>query len=253
MRVKAQTAIITGAASGIGAESAIYLAREGANIVLVDLNSCAKTIDRIRTMNSEAKVLECLGDIRDAEFVKATVARAADTFGELHILVNNAGTAGRLSIEDMTVDVWDRDLDTNVKAAFLFIQAVVYPHMMEQKYGRIVNISSISGINGGAVSGDGGETRRSGPAYAASKGAVIALTKWVAKELGESGITCNSVAPGATATAITSGVDYDFSRQVVKRMGTPEDIAEAVLYFASSESSYTTGQVLQVDGGYNFG
>ncbi|WP_144509612.1 SDR family NAD(P)-dependent oxidoreductase [Bacillus sp. FJAT-22090] len=253
MRVNGQTAIITGAASGIGAESAVYLAREGANIVLVDLNSCAKTIDRIRSINADSQVLECLGDIRDEEFVKAAVARASDTFGELHILVNNAGTAGRLGIEDMTVDIWNRDLDTNVKASFLFIRAVVHPHMMEQKYGRIVNISSISGINGGASSGDGDGTRRSGPAYAASKGAVIALTKWVAKELGAHGITCNSVAPGATATGITSGVPYDFSRQTIKRMGTPEDIAEAVLYFASPESSYTTGQVLQVDGGYNFG
>ncbi|WP_342600325.1 SDR family NAD(P)-dependent oxidoreductase [Psychrobacillus sp. FSL H8-0483] len=253
MRVKGQTAIITGGASGIGAESAVFLAKEGANIVLVDLNSCAKTIGKIRSTNADAQVLECLGDIRDAEFVKATVARASDTFGELHILVNNAGTCGRLSIEDMTMDVWDRDLDTNVKAAFLFIQAVVYPHMMEQKYGRIINISSISGINGGVSSGEGDSSRRSGPAYSASKGAIIALTKWVAKELGEQGITCNSVAPGATATGITSGVAYDLSKQVVKRMGTPGDIAEAVLYFASPESSYATGQVLQVDGGYNFG
>lgn len=253
MRVNGQTAIITGAASGIGAESAVYLAREGANIVLVDLNSCVKTIDSIREQNPNAKVLECLGDIRDPEFVKASVARASDTFGELHILVNNAGTCGRLGIDTMTLDVWDRDMDTNVKAAFLFIQAVVYPHMMDQKYGRIVNISSISGMNGGVVSGQDDSSGRSGPAYSASKGAVIALTKWVAKELGGHGITCNSVAPGATATGITAGVAYDLSQQVVKRMGTPGDIAEAVLYFASPKSSYTTGQVLKVDGGNSFG
>lgn len=253
MRVNRQTAIVTGAASGIGAESAVYLAEEGANIVLVDLNSCVKTIESIREKNAGAKVLECLGDIRDPEFVKATVARASDTFGNLHILVNNAGTASRLNIETMTLDMWDQDMDTNAKATFLFIQAVVYPHMLEQRYGRIINISSISGLNGGVTSGQVDNKGRSGPAYSASKGAVIALTKWVAKELGEYGITCNSVAPGATATAITSDVSYDLGQQVVKRMGTPGDIAEAVLYFASPESSYTTGQVLKVDGGHSVG
>lgn len=252
MKLKGQTAIITGAASGIGAESAIRLAREGANIVLIDLNPCTKTIESIEVENSDTKVLECLGDVRDPEFVKAAVARASDSFGELHILVNNAGTAGRLGIDNTPLDIWDRDMDTNAKAAFLFIQTVVYPHMVDQKYGRIINISSISGINGGVTSGDGANGR-SGPAYAASKGAVIALTKWVAKELGVLGITCNSVAPGATETGITSGVPYDVSQQAVKRMGTPADIAEAVLYFALPESGYTTGQVLKVDGGYSFG
>lgn len=251
--MKGQTAIVTGAASGIGAASAVYLAKEGANVVLVDLNGCTTTIESIREQQKDAKVLECLGDIRDPEFVKATVARASDTFGELHILVNNAGTCSRLGIDTMTMDMWERDMDTNVKAAFLFIQAVVYPHMIEQKYGRIINISSISGMNGGAVSGQQNLVGRSGPAYAASKGAVIALTKWVAKELGEQGITCNSVAPGATETGITSGVPYDLSQQAVKRMGTPGDIAEAVIYFASPESGYATGQVLKVDGGYSFG
>lgn len=251
--MKEQTAIITGAASGIGASAACRLANEGANVVLVDINSCSKTIESIRQLQPDANVLECLGDIRDPEFVKAAVARASDTFGELHILVNNAGTCGRVGIKDMVLDVWDRDLDTNVKATFLFIQSVVYPHMLEQQYGRIINISSISGINGGAVSGEDGKHNRSGPAYAASKGAVIALTKWVAKELGPMGITCNSVAPGATETAITANVAYDLKRQVIKRMGTPDDIAEAINYFALPESGYTTGQVLRVDGGYNFG
>ena len=252
MKLKGQTAIITGAASGIGAESAIRLAKEGANIVLIDINPCAKTIELIQGVSPDADVMECLGDIRDPEFVKAAVARASDAFGELHILVNNAGTAGRFGIDTTPLEIWDRDMDTNVKAAFMFMQAVIYPHMVEQQYGRVINISSVSGINGGVTSGDG-KNGRSGPAYAASKGAVIALTKWAAKELGELGITCNSVAPGATETGITSGVPYDVSQQAIKRMGTPADIAEAVLYFATPESGYTTGQVLKVDGGYSFG
>ncbi|WP_228548291.1 SDR family NAD(P)-dependent oxidoreductase [Sporosarcina obsidiansis] len=252
MKLKGQTAIVTGAASGIGAQTALLLSQEGANVVLVDLNSCSKTLTAIQEARTDAVFLECLGDIRDPEFVKAAIARASDTFGELHILVNNAGTCGRLGLDTMTLDMWDRDMDTNAKATFLFIQSVVYPHMVEQKYGRIINISSVSGLNGGVISG-GTKDGRSGPAYAASKGAMIALTKWVAKELGEYGITCNSVAPGATESAITAGVEYDVSDQAIKRIGIPADIAEAVLYFASPESGYTTGQILKVDGGYSFG
>ena len=219
MGCKGDVAIVTGAASGIGQAVAIELAKQGAQVVLVDLNSCQNTIEK---------------------------------FGEVHILVNNAGTCSRQNIETMTAEEWSRDIDTNLKAAFLFIQACVYPHMKEAGYGRIVNISSVSGMNGGVISGLDG-TGRSGPAYAASKGGVIALTKWVAKELGAFGITCNSVAPGAVETAITKGVPYSTDGQVIKRIGVPEDIAQAVLYFASRESSYTTAQVLKVDGGIAIG
>ena len=248
MKFKDEVAIITGAASGIGQEVAVQLAKEGAKVVLVDLNTCENTVQKL----NEGEYLECLGDIRDPDFVKAVINRTIENYGEIHILVNNAGTCGRLDLEDMTIETWDRDLDTNLKATFLFSQAVVYPHMKEAQYGRIVNISSISGINGGVVSGEE-KNGRSGPGYAASKGGVIAFTKWVAKELGKYSITCNSVAPGATATAITAGVAYDTSNQVIDRMGQPSDIANAVLYFASREASYTTSQVMKVDGGLSIG
>lgn len=248
MKFKDEVAIITGAASGIGQEVAVQLAKEGAKVVLVDLNTCENTVQ----MLNEGEYLECLGDIRDPDFVKAVINRTIENYGEIHILVNNAGTCGRLDLEDMTIETWDRDLDTNLKATFLFSQAVVYPHMKEAQYGRIVNISSISGINGGVVSGEE-KNGRSGPGYAASKGGVIAFTKWIAKELGKYSITCNSVAPGATATAITAGVAYDTSNQVIDRMGQPSDIANAVLYFASREASYTTSQVMKVDGGLSIG
>ncbi|MFE6167922.1 SDR family NAD(P)-dependent oxidoreductase [Viridibacillus arvi] len=248
MKMKDEVAIVTGAASGIGQEVAIQLSREGVNVVLVDLNVCDKTIQQLEG----SSYLECIGDIRDEQFVKATVQRTIEKFGEIQILVNNAGTCCRLDIEHMTMVDWDRDLDTNLKAAFLFTQACIYPYMKEAGYGRIVNISSVSGINGGVVSGDE-KDGRSGPAYAASKGGVIALTKWVAKEVGKYGITCNSVAPGATATGITAGVAYDTSKQVIDRMGQPSDIANAVMYFASKESGYTTSQVLKVDGGISIG
>lgn len=248
MKMENEIAIITGAASGIGQSVSVQMAKEGAKVVLVDLNSCEKTIG----MLGDVEYLECLGDIRDPEFVKAVINRTIEKFEEIHVLVNNAGTCSRLDLEDMTLEMWDRDMDTNLKAAFLFTQAVVYPYMKEAGYGRIINISSVSGINGGVVSG-GEKNGRSGPAYAASKGGIIALTKWVAKELGKYNITCNSVAPGATATAITAGVPYDTSQQVIDRMGDADDIANAVMYFATREAGYTTSQVLKVDGGISIG
>ncbi|MDQ0352349.1 NAD(P)-dependent dehydrogenase (short-subunit alcohol dehydrogenase family) [Alkalibacillus filiformis] len=254
MSVEGQTAIITGAAGGIGAASAIKLAEQGANITLVDLKSCEETAQSIKQANPSVGVIEMTGNIREESFVKSVVDNTVESFGGVQILVNNAGTCGRVDIEDMTDEIWDRDLETNVKAAFNFMKAVIYPHMLESKYGRIVNISSVSGINGGVLSSHQGSKKgRSGPAYAASKGALIALTKWVAKELGEYDITCNSVAPGATETGITSGLAYNFDQQVIKRMGQTEDIAEAVSYFANPKSGYTTAQTLRVDGGVDIG
>lgn len=255
MNLQNQVAIITGAAGGIGAASAIKLASYGAHVVLVDLLDCNDTERKIHQLHKGVEVLQKAGDIRNAMFVKEVVKEAADKFNEIHILVNNAGTCARVDLEEITEEAWDRDLSTNLKATFFFMQAVIYPYMKQQQYGRIVNISSISGMNGGHTSSFSPDSKkgRSGPAYAASKGGVIALTKWVAKEVGDLGITCNSVAPGATETGITAGVSYSLDNQVIKRMGQPEDIAEAVLYFASPGSGYTTGQVLKVCGGGSIG
>lgn len=249
MSIKGDIAIVTGAASGIGQAIAVQLSKQGVHVVLVDINSCEDTISKMAT---DVSYIESLGDIRDEDFVNTTVNQTIERFGKIHILVNNAGTCCRKSLEDLTIDDWNRDLDTNLKAAFYFTKACVYPHMKEAKYGRIINISSISGMNGGVTSGQDGQGR-SGAAYAASKGGIIAFTKWVAKELGPDGITCNSVAPGATATGITAGVPYDLSLQPVQRIGVPDDIAHAVLHFASREASYTTAQVLKVDGGLSIG
>ncbi|MGG0658513.1 SDR family NAD(P)-dependent oxidoreductase [Rummeliibacillus pycnus] len=239
-----QVAIVTGAASGIGQGISIALDQLDIQVVLVDKNSCEETL---KQMHGDGHV-EQKGDIRDAEFIKHVVKDTANTFGHIDILVNNAGTASRLNLETMTIDDWERDINTNLLPTFLFTQAVVYPYMKNQKAGRIVNISSISGMNGGAKSGDA-TIGRSGPAYAASKGGVIALTKWVAREIGQYNITCNSVAPGATETGITEGVPYDTSHQSIDRMGQPFEIASAVRYLVSKDASYITGQVIVVDGG----
>jgi 3-oxoacyl-[acyl-carrier protein] reductase len=255
MKLKNQVAIVTGAAGGIGGASAVKLAEQGANVVLVDLLPCVETEKKIQELGTDVHVLQKTGDIRDVSFVKEVVKDAANTFNEIHILVNNAGTCARIDLEEMTEEMWDRDLDTNLKATYFFMQAVIYPYMKKQQYGRIVNISSISGMNGGHTSSFSPDSKkgRSGPAYAASKGGVIALTKWVAKEVGELGICCNSVAPGATETGITKGLNYSLDNQVIKRIGEPDDIAEAVVYFASPGAGYTTGQVLKVCGGGSIG
>lgn len=252
--MKNQVAIVTGAASGIGQATAIQLATRGAKVVLVDLQSCETTIAQIKEIENQTDHLECLGDIREQKFVQSVIDQTIEQFKAIHILVNNAGTCGRVSLDELSEEIWNRDLDTNTKAAYLFIQATVYPHMLDQKYGRIVNVSSISGINGGVKSNmEGLDGGRSGPAYAASKGAIMALSNWVAREFGEHGITSNCVAPGATETAITKGMKYDLTQQVIKRIGTPKDIADAICYFASPTASYTTGQTLKVDGGNHIG
>lgn len=253
-KLEGQVAIITGASGGIGAGCAYRLAQEGANIVIVDLLDATEMVEKITGDFPKQTVRSHAIDIRENDAIQAVVNQTVEEFGKIDILVNNAGTCGRLDIEEMTEEIWDRDLNTNLKAAFFFTQKVVYPHMISKGYGRIVNISSVSGMNGGHISGFGEDSwkGRSGPAYAASKGGVIALTKWVAKELGSKGITCNSVAPGAVESRITKGMSYNLNNQAVKRMGVPEDIAEAVCYFSTPESSYTTGQILRVCGGAVF-
>lgn len=252
MRKFNHIAIVTGAAGRIGAATVMRLVKSGVTPVLIDLQSCEETIKCASLKENE--FLSFQGDIRDESFVQHIVDETVQKFRKIHILVNNAGTVSRESLEQLTEELWDRDLDTNIKTAYFFTKSVIHPHMLNQGYGRIINISSVSGINGGIISNiEGEDWGRSSAAYAASKGAVIAFTNWIAKEYGRYGITCNSVAPGATETTMTSDTEYDLSQQVIKRIGKPGDIAEAVAYFASPNSGYTTGQTLKVDGGVHIG
>lgn len=206
MKLKGQTAIVTGAANSIGAQTALLLSHEGANVVLVDSTSCAHTLESIQKSRGKAVYLECLGEVHDEEFVKAAIARASDTFGELHILVNND--------------------DMNAQATSLFIHAMT-PYMVEQEYGRIVNVSSVS-------SGDSEQI------FISSKDSISELTKQTAKELKEYGITCNAVIPVSM-----KNLDNAEANQI----NTATSIEETVLYFVSSETSFTTGHILKVDGG----
>ncbi len=248
-----KVSVVTGAAGGIGAAIAIELAERGSDVLVVDVIDGAGTVAAIaeRTGGSVRARSEIV-DIRDRQAVKHCIDCLVSDWGSLDVLVNNAGTAGRLSLEEMSDDVWARDLETNLTGTFLMTQSAVYPHMRDAGQGAIVNVSSISGIIGGANSGGDGAAR-TGPAYAASKGGVIAFTRWVAKEVGPLGVTCNTVAPGPVATPMTAGVPYPVDAQPIKRIGQPADIAQAVAFLASPGASYITGETLKVCGGTAIG
>lgn len=246
-----RNAIVTGGARGIGAAAALALARQGANIVVADLIDASETVDRVRDMGRQAIAVEA--NVAMQKDVRLMVDQAIEAFGHIDILINNAGVVHRDTLLETSEATWDRVVDVVMKGTFLCIQAL-YPHMRDRGYGKIVNVSSISGIIGGAVSklDDSPEkTRgRSGPAYAAAKGGVITLTRWIAKDVAKDGIFVNCIAPGACETEMTKGFDYHVSMLPIARMGTPEEMAEAIVFLACDASSYITGQVLNVDGGW---
>ena len=245
-----QVALVTGGARGIGRASAVALARAGADVAVADLLPTADAEAAIGAVRRRALGLHL--DVTDPEAVRQAIGRVVAALGRLDILVTAAGIIHRDSLAETSETVWRRVVDVVLTGTFHAVQAAV-PVMRAQGYGKIVTISSISGIIGGAVSraAAGSDVRqgRSGPAYAAAKGGVIALTRWVAKDVGQSGIYVNSVAPGGVDTEMTGGYDYLIERLPVPRMGQPEDVAEAVLFLASPASNYVTGQVLCVDGG----
>jgi 3-oxoacyl-[acyl-carrier protein] reductase len=252
--LRGHLALVTGGARGIGCASALALARAGAAVCVADLLPTADAETAIAAAGRRALGLTL--DVTDGEAVRRSVGRVVETLGRLDVLVTAAGIIHRDSLEETNEAVWRRVVDVVLTGTFHAVQAAV-PVMRAQGYGKIVTISSISGIIGGAVSeaARGSDTRqgRSGPAYAAAKGGVIALTRWVAKDVGQSGIYVNSVAPGGVDTAMTAGYAYPVDGLPVARMGTPQDVAEAVLFLASPASNYVTGQVLRVDGGWAIG
>src|SRR5262249_25380715 len=212
-----------------------------------DLGSCETTVARIRDLGRRA--LDVPTDVTRRDAVRRLIDRALAEFGKIDILVNNAGTLARVGVEETTDELWDRDVNTTMRGTFYCIQAVL-PHMKARGSGKIVNISSVSGKIGGVASRAAGTDRgRSGPAYAAAKGGVLALTRWVAKDVGRFGIYVNAIAPGGVETEMTHGYDYGVENFPIARMGKPEDIAEAVVFLASQASNYITGAVLDVNGG----
>lgn len=246
-----RNALVTGAARGIGAATALVLAREGANVSVADIISTQDTVKKIEASGRQAVGIEA--SVTDFSDVKKMVAESMDTFGHIDILVNNAGVVHRDTLLETAEATWNRVIDVILKGTFLCIQAI-YPHMRERGYGKIVNVSSISGIIGGAVSKPDDTPEkikgRSGPAYAAAKGGVIALTRWIAKDVAKDGIYVNCIAPGACQTEMTQGFDYGVQALPIARWGQPNDMAEAILFLASDASNYITGQILNVDGGW---
>jgi 3-oxoacyl-[acyl-carrier protein] reductase len=245
-----RVALVTGAAQGIGRAVALALARDGADLACADILSADETAAAVRALGRRAIALKA--DVSRAAQVRRMIAATARRLGRLDILVNNAGIAHRDSLEATREATWDRVVDVVLKGAFLCSQAAV-PVMRRQGGGKIVNIASLSGLIGGVPSRRTLAARRAsgrtGPAYAAAKGGVIALTKWLAKDLGADGIYVNAVAPAGVETGMTRGFRYDIRNFPIARLGRVEDVAEAVRFLASDASNYVTGQALILDGG----
>jgi 3-oxoacyl-[acyl-carrier protein] reductase len=243
-RLEGKAALVTGASRGIGRAIALRLAAEGAD-VLVNYNANAEAAnevaDAVKALGRQVHLVQA--DVGKPADVERLVQSALDHFKRIDILVNNAGITRDTLLMRMSEQDWDDVLDTNLKSAFLVTKAALRP-MLRQRSGRIVNITSISGVIGNAGQAN----------YSASKAGMIGLTRSIAREVASRSITCNAVAAGVIDTEIWQGVPeaaIDSLLQMIPagRKGTPEDVAEAVAFFASDAAAYITGQVLNVDGG----
>ena len=244
--LEGKTALITGAARGIGKAIALKYASEGANIAFTDLKideNAEATVKEIEAYGVKAKgYASNAADFADTERV---VNEIVAEFGRVDILVNNAGITRDGLMMRMTEQQWDMVISVNLKSAFNFIHALT-PVMMRQRSGSIINMASVVGVHGNA-----GQSN-----YAASKAGLIALAKSIAQELGSRGIRANAIAPGFIITAMTDALSDEVKAEWAKRIplrrgGTPEDVANIATFLASDMSSYVSGQVIQVDGGMN--
>ena len=244
MDFRGKVALVTGGSRGIGRAICVELAGLGANIALCyagNARSAEETVSACEALGVKALAVQC--DVSDAQAVAGFVDVAIKEFGRIDILVNNAGITRDGLLMTMKEENFDAVIDTNLKGAFLCMKAVMRP-MMKQRYGRIVNLSSVVGLHGNA-----GQVN-----YAASKAGVIGMTKSAAKELASRGITVNAVAPGFIDTDMTAALPENARTGLMTtipadRLGAAEEVAKAVAFLASDEAAYVTGQVLAVDGG----
>lgn len=241
-----KTALITGAARGIGKAIALKFASEGANIAITDLmldENMENTIREIEALGVKAKGYA--SNAANFEDTAKVVEAIHQDFGKIDILVNNAGITRDTLMMRMSEQQWDMVINVNLKSAFNFIHACT-PIMMRQRGGSIINMASVVGVHGNAGQAN----------YAASKAGMIALAKSVAQEMGSRGIRANAIAPGFIITAMTESLPEDIKKEWTKKIplrrgGTPEDVANIATFLASDMSSYVSGQVIQVDGGMN--
>jgi len=244
MKFKDRVAIVTGAARGIGKAVALGFFREGAKVALVDVEGerLKALQEEIRRTGGKAIAVPC--DVSKASEVKQMVERTQKTFSRIDILINNAGIIRRGTIETITEEDWDRVIEVNLKGTFNCCKAVA-GIMKHQGYGKIVNVSSIAGKMGDITSA---------PGYGPSKAGMDALTKTLARQLAQYGINVNSVAPHAIETEMSADWSPEKRKAIIdaiplKRLGKPEDVAEAVLFLASDVAAFITGEILDVNGG----
>ena len=243
MLLESKTALITGAARGIGKQIAITFAKEGCNIAFTDISlneEALQTLAELQSYGVQARAYA--NNAADYEASHQVVEQVIAEFGKIDILVNNAGITRDTLLMRMTEQQWDDVMQVNLKSVFNFTHAVT-PIMLRQRSGSIISLSSIVGVNGNAGQAN----------YAASKAGIIAFTKSVAKELGARGIRANAIAPGFIMTEMTAALSEETLKQFVsllpmKRGGTTEEVAKVALFLASDLSSYVSGQVIQVNG-----
>ncbi len=247
MSLSGRVALVTGASQGIGRTVALRLAKDGATVAVAARNreKLNELVSEITNAGGTAAAFAL--DVADEDQVKATVKAAIAQFGKIDILVNNAGITRDQLVMRMKRADWDAVLQTNLTSAYLCIQAVM-SSMLKQRWGRIINITSIFGQMGQAGQAN----------YSASKAGLIGLTMAIAREVGSRNITCNAIAPGFIETAMTAVLSDEFKQAAVKqiplaRVGSSEDIAGAVAFLASDDAAYITGHVLNVNGGMLMG
>lgn len=246
MSEKSMVAVITGAGKGIGRAIALQLAKDGYKIAVCYNNSkseAEKVAEDIIAAGGNARTFQI--DIADSRNVNSVIADIENSFGEIAVLVNNAGIAEQSLFTDITDEMWHKMIDTNLSGAFYCSRAVL-PFMIHRKSGKIINIASIWGETGGSC-----EVH-----YSAAKAGLIGMTKALAKEVGPSGITVNCVSPGVILTDMTSHFDEDTMNELKEetplgRIGTPEDVAGTVAFLASDNADFITGQDIAVNGGMN--
>lgn len=246
MKLEDKVALVTGAARGIGAAIALTLAEYGCDVAVNDytqMERAGQVVEQINQLGRKAIAVQA--DVADYEQVRQMVAQIMDAFGALHILVNNAGIIRRGGLVDHSPEEWEKVLRVNLWGAYYCAREAV-PIMIQQGSGKIINISSIAGKVGDLASA---------PSYGASKGALNAFTKGLARELAPHGINVNAVAPHAIETEMSQEWPDEKRRQILStiplgRLGQPREVAEAVAFLASSAADFITGEVLDVNGGY---